>query len=95
MDVKMFHAVIHGFEGYEPEPIPLTPEILEKCGFVIIEQGRLCVWFEDFELCQLNSDKNKLGLYWCEHYTGVSIEYLHQLQNIYFALTGEELNIKL
>ena len=28
MDVKLFHAVIHGFNGYNPEPIPLTEKWL-------------------------------------------------------------------
>jgi len=27
--------------------------------------------------------------------TGVQLKYLHQLQNLYFALTGKELNIEL
>lgn len=68
------------------QPIPITPEILEKCGFVrnslmdSYELGKYSVrysmmYYEGHEVSELNTCK-----------------YLHQLQNLYFALTGEELN---
>lgn len=67
------------------EPIPLTPEILEKCGF---EKGEKGFWFTGG--IEYNLEKNLLeGFGYC------LIEYLHQLQNLYFALTGEELQITL
>lgn len=54
-------GIIKDFDLHEDvsdyEPIRLTPQILEKCGFENI--------------------------------------YLHQLQNLYFALTGNELEINL
>ena len=69
------------------EPIPLTKEILLKCGYVKQERNKYrvvghCIWNvqEDMFVC----DKN-----------GVILKYLHQLQNLYFALTGEGLNVKL
>lgn len=70
------------------EPIPLTEEILLKCGFVpcsIIDNhfniSGMCIWkCNDMFFC----DKN-----------GVHIKHLHQLQNLYFALIGEELKIQL
>lgn len=70
------------------EPIELTEEILLKCGFEkeILEPKHycikgMCIWkCNDMFLC----DKN-----------GVHIKYLHQLQNLYFALTNEELNLQL
>lgn len=70
-------------------PIPLTPEILEKCGFVKYEPMMY---------------RLKEGWHWIAVDTNslyingkqvVLIEYLHQLQNLYFALTGEELTINL
>lgn len=32
-------------------------------------------------------------LYYCGDYTGINLDYVHQLQNLYYALTGEELTI--
>jgi len=82
-------------------PIPLTPEILEKCGFGENPQHEHPA-FDEYSLLSNNrfaiGDFN--GEYWVvdgidqwllEH----KIYYLHQLQNLYFALTGEELKVQL
>ena len=73
------------------DPIPLTQEILEKWfGFEKI----------DFDYFELKAKKN----YYCnideqgfgfalEHETFYICEYVHELQNLYFALTGEELKV--
>lgn len=72
----------------EIKPIPLTPEILEKCGFVSNPyQDRYELGDFHFEYCAIRN------IVWCEKYP--HIKYLHQLQNLYFALTGEELIINL
>jgi len=70
---------------FECYPISLTPEILEKCGFVSnpyqdrYEFGDIHVEYCGFrDICWVNGKPH--------------IEYLHQLQNLYFALTNEELN---
>jgi hypothetical protein len=73
------------------QPIELTPEILEAAGFELDFGG---TWYrlKYFAVCFID--------------TGVAIEiknimfgnapkYLHQLQNLYFALCGEELEIQL
>lgn len=70
---------------YEIEPIPLSSEILEKCGLINNEV---------FPAIEYFSIKDG-SLYFERNYTAVNIEYLHQLQNLYFALTGEELVINL
>jgi len=101
---------------FEYEPIPLTPEILEKCGFEIegseagddgamqlgnmheqkgitflyvpkvgnyTEKDTLGLWIgRDFGMQQIQIDLEK-------------VKHLHQLQNLYFALTGQELEINL
>lgn len=73
-------------------PIPLTSEILEKCGFI-----------KDHDTYKkLNSNLSYLfrisytGVGWFSMNAIANIPalYLHQLQNLYFALTGEELNYK-
>jgi hypothetical protein len=67
------------------DPIPLTPEILEKAGF---EKGLNGYFFKGG--VEYNLKRHMLeGFGYCE------ILYLHQLQNLYYALTGEELNIEL
>jgi hypothetical protein len=79
----------------EFEPIPLTPEILEKCGFdkgMGIDhkfQGlRLRLW--------KNNDWILLNTNGCDLYPRMpTIKYLHQLQNLYFALTGKELQVNI
>lgn len=78
-------------------PIPLTPEILYKCGFVGV-QGTLFLkdsfqifFFENqISVSYFSPDipAHKLQVYYGPNYS------LHQLQNLYFALTGEELDIK-
>lgn len=75
-------------------PIPLTPEILEKAGFEFDKELPYSNWQYG-----VNSDKYDIfHCYWDGGkltYLGLQITYLHQLQNLYFALTGEELNIEL
>lgn len=79
----------------EIEPIPLTEEILLKCGFgkeknvmPIYTLGAISIYWI--------SDMHENGrLYfnsWCIHKSKPKT--LHQLQNLCFALTGEELTIK-
>jgi hypothetical protein len=64
--------------------IPITPEILERCGFESNPyQDRYELGYFHFEHCAIRQ------MIWIEKYPHVN--YLHQLQNLYFALTGEEL----
>jgi len=79
------------------EPIPLTQEVLEKCGFR----------YGEITPCQSSKTLDALVKFsfWIEprdndfiyHWIGgnITITTLHQLQNLYFAITGDELNIKL
>lgn len=85
------------------EPIPLTEEWLLKFGV-------LCPFMLDSEksfVSNLVAKYNEFDEDWnyvvdsCLHattggimYISVVVKYVHQLQNIYFALTGEELTIK-
>lgn len=69
-------------------PIPLTEEWLVKFGFEKDSFG--CLYFGYFyyrkSLFYSSGEFSNIGL--------PNIQYVHQLQNIYFALTGEELTIK-
>jgi hypothetical protein len=99
----------HQPESYDP--IPLTPEILEKAGFKknywnnSFYPGRFSLslfemhnykgdaFFEydsiDNILMLLSSDGGDTST------VIEKIQFLHQLQNLYFAITGEELEIDL
>jgi hypothetical protein len=83
-------------------PIEITPELLEKAGF------KKC---NEFEIWNLRDKEKRLYLDlhhclgywdWCIDDVGNNegshsrfIKYVHQLQNLYFALMGTELNIQL
>ena len=74
------------------KPIPLTEEWLLNLGFISNPyQDR----YENKPL-HIECDKTKGSLIlWCEQLPkSIFIKYVHQLQNLYFALTGEELTIK-
>jgi len=80
------------FENAEPTPIILTPEILEKCGFTGDPLGIEIT--ADFYIRQ-SLNPEILNLYYGNDFAGISLVYLHQLQNLYYALTGKYLEVKM
>jgi hypothetical protein len=77
------------------EPIPLTKEWLLKLGFKKMEWNRPTSYYLDFGFCDIFY--NYEGIVEM-HVADVEIylhhiKHVHQLQNLYFALTGEELAI--
>jgi hypothetical protein len=80
-----------GFD--EALPIPLTPEILEKCGFLAGADHMKGQWvfvngaslFPDGQYFTYLDQRRPLS----------TVKYLHQLQNLYYRLTGQELEVKL
>jgi len=72
------------------DPIPITPEILKRAGF---EKDGDDYAFDGDGL--RITDEN--GHYYCNggYPYDVELEFVHQLQNLYFALTGDELEINL
>lgn len=99
-------TVLNLIAGYVPTPedmkaidfvpIKLTEEILLKCGFVestIRTDFKLKLSICDINLyCRFNTEWyfELEGIYF-----GATPKHLHQLQNLYFALTGKELEVKL
>ena len=81
-----------GIENYDSfEPIPITEEWLLKFGFefnVLTNRSELDDWRFD-----ITKPANYDGFLLCEGSTAITdrIKYVHQLQNLYFAFTGEEL----
>ena len=87
-DTNQPHTSLFSLDSIHP--IPLTPEILEKCGFVMHKTSQL--WRKDnFYLHHYLVSDNEYCFKYSD-FTSSSIQYLHQLQNLYFALCGEELN---
>jgi len=72
------------------QPIPLTEDWFLKFGIERRQIKDLISYnTNQLELYQYASNNNKIFF---EHADGeVELKYVHQLQNLYFALTGEEL----
>lgn len=78
-------------ELYYLEPIPLTEDILLKCGF---ELHRLA-FSNKFTLNRVTLFSIDNVFYAKTLGMDIDIKYVHQLQNLYYALTNEKLNIQL
>lgn len=72
--------------GFHVNPIPLTEEWLERLGFKSTKAG--------YKKGMIRTYSDGIRL-WVRHSGGQTmIHYVHQLQNLYYALTGEELTLK-
>lgn len=71
------------------EPIPLTHEWLIKFGFKKTGMS----YVTDIFVVLKWTDGNLMSPYQDRHGYRNQIQFVHQLQNLYFALTGEELKI--
>ena len=79
------------------EPIPLTEEWLIKFGFKTDfygGQGNVCYYASKGKFKIYSIEDNKSYQYDRARNMFVMIKHVHQLQNLYHALTGEELTIK-
>ena len=91
-------TVPHTYDINDISGIPLNPEILESCGFVktnIPEEYELKIDEEE----SLVANPFILGGYSIQNcvqgnWSGQKKQYLHQLQNLYSALTGEEIKLE-
>lgn len=99
---KVGYHKVEGFDIYGQrfnhfDPIPLTHEILEKAGFYKSSLGNLTLIKLPLE-AEIKTDGVTFfaPCYRCDGGTDIAkIKYVHQLQNLYFALIGEELTINL
>ena len=84
-EYKVLH--LHGKKRNAYTPIPLTEEWLVKFGF---EENSTSFTNSIAYPCivKLKNQSN------CIFYNSLQIKHVHQLQNLYFALTNEELTIK-
>lgn len=85
--------VIEEAEYLNLSPIPLTSEILESCGFRNFKRDE---WILSFDRSHADFEFTAEGLKMREPAAFKRpIKYLHQLQNVVFALTGNELELAL
>ena len=77
------------------EPIPLTEEWLVKFGFEL-EDEKIYYHLDSYEDIYITKTSYSFSIYNATHFTNIKqgIKHVHQLQNLYFALTNEELTIK-
>lgn len=81
---KSISTPLSGYKGIE-----ITPEVLNKCGLSNHQPSaywKIGKWFEIYD---------SEGVFTYDLFRGKKVElhYLHQLQNLYFALSGEELPV--
>ena len=78
------------------KPIPLTEEWLKRFGYYTSNGpwGTIAVRGDGRKTTY---QLDRYGEYWTHDREGyrVDLKYVHQLQNLYFALTGQELELKL
>ena len=92
-------------DNNELHPIPLTEELLLKCGFKVLkhEYDSMFLSINILETIIYLRPSYLGGFYWgfvvdkleCEINDCKRIEYLHQVQNLYWCLVGEELHVNL
>jgi hypothetical protein len=82
----------------ELNPVPITKEWLLKFGFKeFIDFGSKSGIYEKLPLCGFTYSLNTKKIMILHkgnavsHWLDIQTQYVHQLQNLYFALTGEEL----
>ena len=85
-------------EGWQAQPIPLTEDWLLKFGFKETFQNKdsgyieLKLW-DGKNLFEVDIDDESTLFYLNNNRVG-NIKYVHQLQNLYFALTAKELKLR-
>lgn len=94
---KYQHDPLFSYDIKDLKGIPLTPEILEKCGFNL-KPHRQSIWYR--KRLQIALGNGALPYLLTEDqeqavYIPTTLEFLHQLQNLFFSLYGEELTINL
>lgn len=91
-------------KGYSHTPelascngIPMTENLLLKCGFETMGGYLELTINHEKELTIYQGDKNSIveAVFDCNGFELFRCKYLHQLQNLYWCLTGTELTVKL
>ena len=93
--LKVVQEVDGKYGDYERmQPIPLNEEWMGKLGFSHTDEnddwqhGTTLSWNKQGQVCLHEVAQERWAL------VAIDVKYVHQLQNLYFALTGEELEVK-
>ena len=84
----MQYGTVQGFE-----PIPLEPVQLKRAGFEIDYWKSVKKYIKGSDVVTFRID-NLGEYYFRSDVANFIVKYVHQLQNLYFALTGQELEFK-
>jgi len=84
------------------KPIPLTEEWLERFGFEDLSKERYSNYYKNNGKVWILNVTIGTENWWCGSPSDINgkskhlrnVEFVHQLQNLYFALTGQELELK-
>jgi len=96
VSLLVLQHLIEGNIQFTVEGLKISEEILLKCGFV----NKFSNSWSNHVLQIFQNKGNVAGIELDDFYVSTgqryvtSFKHLHQLQNIYVALTGEELNVK-
>ncbi len=99
IDINDLRRIYEGSELYNFEPILLTEEWLLKFGFKLKQNSlftkKLEYIYNSIKYC----DDNKIWIYYNDDNDAgcnaiADLNYVHELQNLYFALTKQELPFK-
>lgn len=80
----------YGLEDIQIEGIPLNNEWFEKLNFIFSEFAGGCYYQNELTICILKDGYYRLF----SHTAKFQIKFVHELQNLYHALTGKELTYK-
>jgi hypothetical protein len=87
---------INGYNIGSFAPILLTEETILKCGFGEVGMYKNVYHKDNFRIVTGKKGKDCLfQIFEDEDYVAIEISSVHQLQNLYFALTGKELEVHL
>lgn len=92
-DFNLYHLTVNGIN-----PIQLNIEILKKCGFKTQEEGLMTRYVADCSI-KVEIGHDNIYTYLAYNYgcggrwIFTKAKFLHQLQNLYYSISGEELNI--
>ena len=103
----LFKCLVNVDRGIGFEPIPLTEEWLLKLGFEKIPKKQyMTLFFSESDLSKADNLRQRIDFWFgdidfqaaelCFYgvcFKRVKMQYVHQLQNLCFALTGQELTI--
>jgi len=93
IDLQDIECCLNNKEHFDKyyRTMPLTAELLEKCGFEKANDNFGGYLSPLYKVGRIRINDNE----WYNSCFYTTVKYLHQLQNLIFALTGTELEIKL